>query len=148
MIIDKNIYVKAIESLLSDTSKFQKLNVKPDKELKYLINMEIRLRKCLKNLLNKNYINEATYKKLSPVGSNPDIMYGLAKGQKPTKNGVPPFRPILSAIGTPTYNFAKFLVPILSPHTVGEFTVKDSFSFSEEITQQNCQCYMASFDVN
>ena len=43
---------------------------------------------------------------------------------------------------------AKFLVPILSPLTVGEFTVKDSFSFAEEITQQNCQCYMASFDVN
>ena len=75
-------------------------------------------------------------------------MYGLAKVRKPAKNGVPPFRPILSAIVTPTYNLAKFLVPILSPLTVGEFTVKDSFSFAEEITQQNCQCYMASFDVN
>ena len=56
--------------------------------------------------------------------------------------------PILSAIGTPTYNLAKFLAPILSPLTVSEFTVKDSFSFAEEIIQQNCHCHMASFDVN
>ena len=49
-----------------------------------------------------------------PSGSQPGILYGLGKIHKPCKNGVPPFRPILSAIGKPTYSLAKFLIPILS----------------------------------
>ena len=101
-----------------------------------------------KNFECKKFVTEATYKKLSPVGSNPGIMYGLAKVHKPLKNGIPSFRPILSAIGTPTYALAKFLVPMLSPLTVSEFTVKDSFTFAAEITQQSGKGYMASFDVN
>ena len=60
---------------------------------------------------------------------------------------VPPFRPILSAIGTPTYNLAKFLVPILSPLTVNEFTVHDSFSFAEEVVNFDANCIMASLGV-
>ena len=61
-------------------------------------------------------------------------------------NGLPPFRPILSAIGTPTYTLAKFLVPILSDITQNEFTVKDSFTFVDEILTQNSNLYMASLD--
>ena len=49
----------------------------------------------------------------------------------------PPFRPILSAIGTPSYKIAKFLVPKLSSVTSNEFTVKDSFAFAEEIVHQD-----------
>ena len=57
------------------------------------------------------------------------------------------FRPILSAIGTPTYNLAKFLVPILSPLTVNEVTVHDSFLFAEEVVNFDANCIMASLDV-
>ena len=42
-------------------------------------------------------------------------------------------RPILSAIGTPTYKLAKFLVPLLYDITQNEFTIKDSFTFVDEI---------------
>ena len=34
------------------------------------------------------------------------LLYGLGKNHKESRNGIPPFRPILSAIGTPTYNLA------------------------------------------
>ena len=60
---------------------------------------------------------------------------------------VPPFRPILSAIGNCSYNIAKFFVPILKQFTINEYTVKDSFSFCKEIIDQNPNLYMASFDV-
>ena len=60
--------------------------------------------------------------------------------------GVPRFRPILSAIGTPT--LAKFLVPILTSLTVNDYTVKDSFTFSDEICLQNSAHFMASLDVD
>ena len=76
-------------------------------------------------------------------------MYGLCKVHKDTTNGqeVPPFRPILSAIRTCTYNLAKFLVPILKEFTTNEHTIKDSFTFAEEIAEQNAEHYMVSFDV-
>ena len=46
-----------------------------------------------------------------------------------------PFQPILSAINTPTYKLAKFLVPILKSLTSDNYTVKDSFALAEEIIE-------------
>ena len=60
---------------------------------------------------------------------------------------MPKFRPILSAINTPGYNLAKFLIPILEPLTHNEFTIKDSFSFAKDITTYDSSLYMASLDV-
>ena len=48
-------------------------------------------------------------------------------------HGCHPFRPFLSALQTPTYNLAKFLVPTLNHLTKNEYIVKDSFQFEEEI---------------
>ena len=67
---------------------------------------------------------------------------------KPLINGLTPFKPILSAIGTPTYKLAKLLVPVLSDITQNEFTVTDSFTFVDEILIQNSDLYMASLDVD
>ena len=61
---------------------------------------------------------------------------------------MPLFRPILSALQTPTYNLAKFLVPILDPLTKNEYTVKDSFLFAEEICEQDPSLSMGSLDVD
>ena len=68
--------------------------------------------------------------------------------QKPIVNGLSPFRPIISAIGTPTYKLPKFLVPVLSDITQNEFTVKGSFTFVDEILAQNSDLHIASLDVD
>ena len=60
---------------------------------------------------------------------------------------MPNLRPILSAIYTPGYNLAKFLIPILEPLTHNEFTVKDSFSFAKEITNYDSSLFMSSLVV-
>ncbi|XP_069975882.1 uncharacterized protein, partial [Penaeus vannamei] len=70
------------------------------------------------------------YRNLYAKGSTPGIMYGLPKVHKDAI----PLRPILSAIGTCSYQLAKFLVLILTPLTPNTFTVKDSFTFAKEIT--------------
>ena len=57
------------------------------------------------------------------------------------------FRPILSACNTPGYNLAKFLIPILEPSNHLEFTVKDFFSFTKEITKYDSALSMASLDI-
>ena len=48
----------------------------------------------------------------------------------------------------PTYKLAKFLVPVLCFITQNEFTVKDSFTFVDEVLTQNIDLYMASLDVD
>ena len=68
--------------------------------------------------------------------------------RKETKNGLPPFRPILSTIGMPTYKLAKFLPSLLTSLTQNEYTFTDSFHFFEEICKQDPNLYMASLDVD
>ena len=99
--------------------------------LKSIITSELKL------LKDKKIIDKSTYKSIKLVGSRPGILYGLGKVHKENRNGIPPFRPILSAIGTSTFNLAKFLLKILTPSTANEFTVIDSFHFTEEISQQD-----------
>ena len=55
----------------------------------------------------------------------------------------------MSAIGTYNYRLATFLVPILQPLTVNQYTVHSSFSFVKEITscKSDNKTVMASFDV-
>ena len=88
------------------------------------------------------------HKRIKAIRSRPGILYGLCKVHKAITDVCPPFRPILSAIGTPSYKLAKFLVPKLSSITFNEFTVKDSFAFAEQIVYQDGKFFMGSLDVD
>ena len=144
VILDKDSYLKSVETLLKDSSKSKNIPVAPDKNLNYIINSEKNATDLLKKLKNKNAISEETYNKLTPVCSKPVTLYGSAKVHTPFINGLPPFRPILSAIGTPTYKLVKFF---LSDITQNGFTVKGYFTFVYEILTQNSDLYMAIWDV-
>ena len=104
-------------------------------------------RNALNLYIKKSVSRKKEYDSIYPTGSRPGILYGSAKIQKPITDNCPSFRPILSAIDTPTYNLAKFLVPILWPLNVNEFTVHDSFSFAEEVVIFDANCIRASLDV-
>ena len=69
----------------------------------------------------------------------PGIMYGLCKVHKDIIDNCLPFRPILSAINTPIYKLAKFLVPISKFLTSNEYEIKNSFDFAEEIVEQDSE---------
>ena len=58
----------------------------------------------------------------SERGSNPSRIYGLPKLHK---TGVP-LRPIVSAIGSYTYELSKYLNEIIKPLMHNKFTVKGS----------------------
>ena len=77
-----------------------------------------------------------------------NLEYGLCKVHKVVTEGIPPFRPILSAINTPAYHVAKFFVPVLSNLTKNKFILKDSFEFAANIRKQNADLFMASFDID
>ena len=93
-------------------------------------------------------MSEETRKHLKQVGTRPGIMYGSCKVHKKCVDGCPPFRPILSALQTPTYKLAKYLVPILEPLTTNKYTVKDSFKFATEIVEQDSSNFMGSLDID
>ena len=88
------------------------------------------------------------YERLCPCGPSPGVMYGLSKVHKQLVDGFPKLRPILSAINTPTYKLAKFLVNIMEPLTKNEHTVKDTFTFAHDIRSQDANAWMSSFDVD
>ena len=117
-------------------------------EINDIVNLEKRITWELKLLKNKENIDKYTYKTIKPVGSRPGILYELGKIHKETRNGIRPFRPILSVIGTPNCKLAKLLLKFLTPSKANEFTVIDSFHFAEEICQQDSNIRMASLDVD
>ena len=129
--------------MLSDIDKFQKLNVKPGKELNLLLKHEDKLVSFLIGI--KKYIGENLYQNLYPQGSQPGIMYGSSEIHKPLVNGYHKLRPILSALNTGTYKWAKFFVPLLRHLTSNQFTLKDSFEFAKIICTG---LFMASLDVD
>ena len=124
VILDKCSYISAIEEILNDNSKFSKLDIPAGKEINHIVNLEKRITSALKLLKDKEIIDKSTYKSIKPIGSRPGILYGSSKIHKETRNGLPSFRPILSAIDTPTYKLAKFLLTFLS---LIHFTLQKKF---------------------
>ena len=148
VILNKIDYTNRVKDLLSDTTKFKVVNIKSGKEIRHIINQEVRFHKVLEKLRKQKKISQQEYEKLNPIGSRPGILYGLSKVHKPLVNGLPKIRPILSAIGTAGYNLAKFLTPILSPVANGPYTVSNNFVFNKEVLNQDASLIMGSLDVD
>ena len=142
VVLNKCDYVEKVEGLLLDDSKFKKINKNVNK---LMFSLEDKITRFLRLLKSKNIIDDETFKNLQPSGSKPGILYGLPKIHKPGC----PIRPILSAIKTPTYNLAKFIIPLINPWSSNEFTTKDSFHFTAEIIKydNSSNLVMASFDI-
>ena len=69
------------------------------------------------NLRKKGHFDPDVYETIYPSGSQPARIYGLPKMHKPrAPNSTPPFRPIVSSIGTYNYSLAKYLSNLLQPH--------------------------------
>ena len=107
--------------------------------------VETKINKALKTLENGGHISDKERKYLSPQFSNPPQMYGLPKIYK---DGTP-LRPIVSAIGSPTYRLAKKLAGILHPLAGRtDSYVKNSLEFAQRVREIETQGeMMISFDV-
>ena len=136
-----------METILSDLNKSEKVCIKKG-TLNFSINHEKNINNYLKRLEKSGTLSTEQYKKIKAVRSRPGILYGLCKVHKAITDVCSPFTSIFSAIGTPSYELAKFLVPKLSLITFNEFTVKYFFAFAEEIVHQDSKLFMGSLDVN
>ena len=113
-----------------------------------MINVRNVYNEVLDVLLRKGKISQQTFWKLDPIGCIPVVLYGLSKVHNSLLNGPPKMRPILSAIGSASYNLFKFLVPILSCLVNGPYTIVNSFSFNKKVQQQDPTLVMGSLDVD
>ena len=106
-------------------------------------NVQIKL---IKSLLTLN-ISAKTRRHLKLVGIRPEKMHGSCKVNRKSADGYPPFRAILSALQTPTYKPAKFLVSSLEPLTTNKYTVKDSPNFAIENVDQDLSNFFGSLTL-
>ena len=143
VILNRDEYIKSMTELISDEKKFRKL--KEDPALKRERALQWTLRE-----INKKYIfSDVEYSNLYPKGTKSARLYGTPKIHKAFLPGsLPPFRPIVSSIGTYNYNLAQYIDSLLSPHIPSEYSTKGSFTFIEEIKSVSVtDTFLISFDV-
>ena len=147
VIINRTDYLQRLQAMVDDASKFEKLNVKPGKDYNFMTKEKKEVDDLLAELVDKGSLTKADREKLSPNGPNPARLYGLPKIHKSLVEGLPPYRPIISQIGSPTYKIAKFLLGFVQPFTSNEHTIKDTFHFVSILDAQDHRLIMASLDV-
>ena len=104
VVIDKEEYTRKAEELLNQPS-YKTIPTDPTNKYKD------KLITLLKKTKTEGGIDEVTYRRLYPTGASPPKFYGLPKVHK---SGRPP-RPIVSSIGSVTYETSKELSRILKP---------------------------------
>jgi hypothetical protein len=143
VILDSKDYINKVSQVLSDNSKFHV----DDKQVDSTMKLQKDVVKQVDSLVRQGIISKAQSKGLKPIGSHIPKLYGLPKIHKPNV----PVRPILSMCNSPTYDLAKWLCDVLFPvrDALGSFTLKDSFSFVEVLSDHNLsESVMASLDVS
>ena len=147
VVLDRNSYVTSMHKILADTSKFKEILGPIDK---FTLKIEDKINNFARKLKRLKLITDEIYNKITVSGSAPGVLYGLPKIHKKDFSSNFQFRPIFAAYKTPSFNLAKFLVPILNPFTTNEYTCTNSRHFVQNITMQkpSDSCFMASFDVS
>ncbi|CAN7984777.1 unnamed protein product, partial [Ixodes hexagonus] len=137
VLLDRKEYDEKMCEILNDPLHFVKLNHDPTAKSE---------RQLVDHLQADLRLDQTLYRRLfSSDGATPKI-YGLPKVHK---EGCP-LRPIVSFVGSPTYNLSNFLVEMLKPLTDGNSrSVRNSHDFVTDVRTQQLldDDVMVSFDV-
>lgn len=146
VIIDRAKYIEKMTAIISDPSKFEPISATIQK---YTTQIEDKVNNFLQKLKNITTVPAQEIAKLRASGSAPGILYGLPKIHKRDFTTQFQFRPIFAAYNNPCYKLAKFLVSQLTPISTNEFTVRNVYSFLDDLKQfDNAnQYFMCSFDI-
>ena len=144
VIIDRNRYTNKYLNILN-TKQFRKLDKDPTKPT------EAKIQRALRKI--KNHLSNQEYMRIYPTGSAPQKFYGTAKKHKIPANGTIsylPLRPIISNIGTASYQLTKYLSKLLSRLSKhSEYTVANNMEFINHVKRMNIpkDHSFISFDV-
>ena len=120
VLINRRDYIKSMESLFADKTKFKVVDHDPT------ITRIGTIQTYINTMFNRNEITDEERKIMRPRGGNRARARGLPKIHKEYDH-LPKFRPIIDTIGTPYHGIGTFLKNLLNPLTQNEYTVKDSF---------------------
>ena len=126
VLISKQDYTQAMDSLFSDRTKFKP--VKTDPTHRRLISIQ----RYLRTLVILGELDKETYKNIRPKNAKAARAHGLLKIHK-AFDRLPKFRPIIDTTGTTHYSVGKFLSELLQPLTQNEYTLKDTFDAANRI---------------
>ena len=73
VIVDKETYIKRMENLLSDERKFERVTLKNDAFLNFVVNQEKRIDTIFKNLVDSNSMSKEMRKSIKPVATRSGI---------------------------------------------------------------------------
>ena len=128
VVMDKKINLEKMYQILAGESKFKKRSNDPT------ILREGKLQRFLRKLNKKGFFSsKQLYESIYP-SVQPSRLYGLPKLHKvKRKSEMPPFRHIISSVGSYNYNLAKFLCDLITPYISSEHCTEDSFTFVKEV---------------
>ena len=136
--MDKVDYVDKMYTLLSDGNTYEKLVSNP------LERVNAEFHKKIRQLFGTN---QEMIKKFRSSNSKLPYLYGTVKTHKDGN----PLRPIISTVGTVSYDLSKFLVHLLQPivGTISDSHIKNSAHFVDIMNTRstNYNDVMISFDV-
>ena len=141
VILNKSDYISKMNNILSDSSKFVKVN---EPLQKVAFRTEDKLNRLLNKLKNSGLIENSLYQSLHSTGSTVGTLYGLPKVHK---GAHVPLRPIMAAYNLPNAKLAKFLANLLTPIMSNEFTISNSFEFCKGLKNLNPHSFMVSYDI-
>ena len=146
VITNKVDYINSMLTIISDSTKFSLIDESIEK---YTLRIEDKINSFIRKLKNTRLIAQDVYDRTFVSGSGPGILYGLPKIHKIDFASKFQFRPIFAAYKTPSYNLAKYLVPLLSHLTTNDYTCSNSYQFVNDIKKFriNSECVLASFDI-
>ena len=141
VIMKKEEYEEKMKVLLSDTNTYKKLDHDPTKEYKK------DMKKMIDNWEKEKPLPPGLKRFIQPTSENIPAIYGTPKIHKSNY----PLRPIVSGIGSITYNAAKVLTRILQP-LVGQsdYHIQNSNDFVDKIKDKGLSpgLEMLSYDVS
>ena len=138
VILNRSDYIEKMNTLLRDENTYKELTKNP------IDNVNSNFNKKVKTLLKGN---ENLIKKFCVTSPSLPYMYGLIKTHKENF----PARPIISSVGSATYNLSKYLVEILNPliGTISDAHIKNNVDLLNKLNnvQLNSNVKLISFDV-
>ena len=134
VILDTDTYLKKMEDLLGDVSKFEKLKRDPTDALKVKTNKIIDSANAV--------VGDVHFSKITGE-YNAGYAYGNVKVHKKDN----PLRPIIAQVTTPTYRLAKRLNSLLSPYMPTQHSLKSSEELIDLLRNRDVNGVLASLDV-
>ena len=123
VVLNRTRYIEKCSNILT-SNQFKVFENDPTKTI------ESKVQRVLRKV--KHVVDEKLYKRLYPTSTKPRSFYGTAKVHKlKEREGVDKFilRPIISIIGTATYEAARYLPELLAPLGKSKHTISNTKGF-------------------